>query len=277
MEFYKFHGLGNDFVLIDARQMGERDWSALARAMCDRHFGVGGDGLLLVLPSERADFRMRMFNPDGSEAEMCGNGIRCFAKYLFDQGIHTSQNLRVETLAGIRRLRITADGDKACLIQAAMGAPIFQPEDIPVIAQGSPVIDLLLTVDGTELQVTCVSMGNPHAVAFIPYDPDEFLLERIGPLVEHHPLFPRRVNFEVVQVLGRHQAKARVWERGAGETLACGTGACAVAVAARLKGYTDQVLRLHLPGGWLTLEWVGSSEVLMTGPAEMVFRGEWLL
>ncbi|MCL4535113.1 MAG: diaminopimelate epimerase [Bacteroidetes bacterium] len=277
MEFFKMHGAGNDFVLLDARDAGarERDWPALARAMCDRHFGVGSDGLLLVLPSTRADYRMRMFNPDGSEAEMCGNGIRCFAKYLYDRGIHASLDLRAETLAGIRQLRIVAENGRARRVQVGMGAPILRPADIPVVAESTPVIDLPLSVDGADLQVTCVSMGNPHAVAFISDDPDTFPLNRIGPLVERHPLFPRRVNFEIVQVRSPREAKARVWERGAGLTLACGTGACAVAVAARLKGLTEPCLRLELPGGRLELAWDGAGEVLMTGPAETVFRGEW--
>jgi diaminopimelate epimerase len=275
MEFFKMHGAGNDFVLVDARQMADQDWAALSVTICDRHFGAGGDGLLLVLPSQVADFRMRMFNPDGSEAEMCGNGIRCFAKYLFDAKIHLRDDLKAETLAGIRDLRLHVENGSVIQVRVGMGTPILDPGQIPVTANRTPVIDLPIIVDGIELRVTCVSMGNPHAILFIDNDPDEYPLETIGPLVERHPAFPRRVNFEVAQVRSERHIKARVWERGAGITLACGTGACAVAAASRLNRFTGDEVSVDLPGGRLAIEWPGVGELYMTGPAVVVYRGDW--
>ena len=275
MEFYKAHGIGNDFVLIDARTTADRDWPELARAMCDRHFGVGADGILLVLNSATADFRMRMLNPDGSEAEMCGNGIRCFARYVYEN-VAPKAELRVETGAGVLPLTLRVRDGVVEAVTVNMGAPHFTPRDIPVVLDHSPVVDHPLDVGGMTLRLTCVSMGNPHAVAFVEEDVESFPLAEIGPLVERHPLFPRRVNFEVCRVLGRGELDVRVWERGAGLTLACGTGASAVTVAARLKGLTDERIRLRLPGGTLEMSWDGQGDVFMTGPAEFVFRGEWL-
>lgn len=281
MNFVKMQGAGNDFVLIDARNM-EREWPELAQAMCHRHFGVGADGLLLVLSSSVADLRMRMLNPDGSEAEACGNGLRCFAKYAVDEGLVEAKNgkLSVETLAGVRKARALVQGGQVTQVEVAMGVPRLHAADIPVAIEGSSqkldiILDYPLTVAGRELRLSFVSMGNPHAVYFTEGPVGGFPLAEIGPRVEHHPIFPQRTNFEIVNLVGRGQARARVWERGAGETLACGSGACAIAVAARLLGYTDDRLEVRLPGGMLTVSWDGKGEVLLAGPAEMVFRGEW--
>lgn len=277
------HGIGNDFVLIDGRGLPSADWGAMARALCDRHRGVGGDGLLLVLDSAVADFRMRMFNPDGSEAEMCGNGIRCTAKYIYDRGLLRRESLAIETKAGVKQLRLRTIADSTRRAGGAveavtvdMGKPRLAGRDIPVALDMAAVMDYPLTVADIPLALTCLSMGNPHAVAFLEGDPAAFPLATIGPQVEHHPFFPQRVNFEVCRVLDGGRIAARVWERGAGETLACGTGACAVAVAARLKGLVGDSVRIELPGGALELEWDGVGEVRMTGPAAFVFRGVWM-
>lgn len=277
MRFYKVHGLGNDFILFDARTR-RLDWHRLAPRLCDRHFGIGADGLLLLENGEKAPFRMRIINADGSEAEMCGNGIRCFAKYLADHSyIPADQDeLEVETLAGIQRLRLLRRGGVVEAVRVAMGRPRFDPAEIPVDLPGpGPIIDYPLTVDGQRLTLTFVSMGNPHAVAFIDEPVESFPLDRVGPKVEHHPLFPKRTNFEVVNRLAPDRYRVRVWERGVGLTLACGTGACAVAAAARLKGLAPERVRVELPGGSLEIEWDGQGEVFMTGPAAEVFVGEW--
>lgn len=277
MKFTKMQGTGNDFIIIDAREL-ERDWPRLAVAMCERHFGVGADGLILVLDSKVADFRMRIFNADGSEAEMCGNGLRCFAKYVVEQGLalKDAMELRVETLAGINKFRPKVVDGVVASVQVGMGVPKFKAADIPVLAGAlDRVLDYPLLVDGRELKVTCISLGNPHAVCFVDEAVRDFPLAEIGPKVEHHPIFPNRVNFEVARVLSRTQIEGRVWERGVGETLACGSGACAIAVAARLHDYVDDELDIMLPGGILTLEWDGVGEVLLSGPAETVFVGEW--
>jgi len=280
VKFVKMHGTGNDFVVIDGRGV-DTDWSALAVAMNDRHFGIGGDGLIVALPSETADLRMRMFNPDGSEAEMCGNGLRCLAKYAIERGLAIPRDdaIRVETLAGVLTCRVWRDErGKVERVRLAMGRPRLDPREIPVLAeQAPPVIGLPLAVDGHEFAVTCVSMGNPHAVWFAPRDLDlpAYPLHVVGPLVEHHPLFPRRVNFEVAVVDTSERIRVRVWERGAGLTLACGTGACAVAVAARLNGLIGDATDIVLPGGTLHIEWDGAGEVFLTGPAVEVFTGDW--
>ncbi len=276
MNFIKLQGTGNDFVLIDARRM-KRDWSALAKAICHRHFGVGADGLLLILPSKKADFYMRMFNPDGSEAEACGNGLRCATRYAKDNDLAKGAEIKIETPAGMKIARIKGKNS----IQVAIGEPILAPTEIPVIVERkgardkAPVIDYPLTVSKMKLKVTCVSMGNPHAVCFLDQPVDDFPLAEVGPKVEHHPMFPNRVNFEIVNVIGRKKLKARVWERGAKETLSCGTGACAIAVAARLKKLTDNPVDIILPGGTLTVDWDGKGEVLLSGPADIVFEGKW--
>jgi diaminopimelate epimerase len=269
MDFLKMQGAGNDFVLVDGLDGREADWPRLARGISDRHFGIGADGLLLVRPSNAADFRMMMWNPDGSESEMCGNGVRCFARYLLDGHAKGRESVTVETAAGL--LTVRACGSTAWL-QASMGAPILNGRDIPVNVDADPVLDLDLPELGIE--VACVSMGNPHAVQFVA-DVSAVELAALGPRVEHHPLFPNRINFHVCQVMSRGELAMRTWERGAGLTMACGTGAAATAVAARLKGYVDNVVREHVPGGELELAWDGQGEVFMTGPAEYVFRGEW--
>ena len=275
IRFTKMHGTGNDFVLVDARGGNERDWPAFARSACDRHFGIGADGVLLVRPSTIADYRMVMYNPDGSEAEMCGNGIRCFAKYLFDAGEIRGSRLTVETGAGVKQLEIEAEDGRARRVVVDMGVPTFAPDTIPVLAEGSEGVDLRRSVDGFDLALTAVSMGNPHAVHFLDGDVQSFPLERVGPLVEHDPLFPRRVNFEIARVRSTEEVDVRVWERGAGITLACGTGACAVFAVARRKGLVGDRAHLRLPGGELDMRVGSSGQILMAGPATLVFTGEW--
>ena len=277
MKFTKMHGTGNDFVMVDARSL-DRDWAKLAVAVCDRHFGVGADGLLLVLPSEAADLRMRMYNPDGTEAEQCGNGVRCFVKYAVERALVSLQEgaMTVETAAGVLATQATVTEGRVDSVRVAMGRPRFAPQEIPVAVEATPPLtDLSLEVDGQTLTVTCLSMGNPHAVLSRTQPVDAYPLEVVGPKVERHPLFPNRVNFEVARVLGRDRIEARVWERGAGATLACGSGAAAVMVAARLQDLVDDRAEVRLPGGTLTLEWDGEGEVYLTGPAVEVFEGEW--
>lgn len=262
MNFWKMQGTGNDFVLVDGFRYKRFQWPALARAICDRHFGVGADGLVLCLPAEIGDIRMRMFNPDGSEAEMCGNGIRCLAKYAYERGLTRKNPIRVQTAAGERLVSLRLEHDRVIAATVNMGTPGLQPV-------------LPLNVSGEALVLTCVAMGNPHAVAFVDSDPEAYALEKVGPLVENSRLFPMRVNFEVCQVVSPSKLKVRVWERGAGLTLACGTGACAVAVAARLRGAVGDECEVQLPGGSLTVHWSGHGDVLMTGLAETVFTGTW--
>ncbi|MSQ28560.1 MAG: diaminopimelate epimerase [Dehalococcoidia bacterium] len=287
MKFTKMHGTGNDFVMVDGRALPQRDWARLAQAVCDRHFGIGADGLILLLPSENADLRMRMWNPDGSESEMCGNGIRCFTKLALDEGIvgRGKAEFTAETGAGVLTLRPLWQGSAVEAVEVNMGNPIFEPERVPVAATSGDftpdasglrwVRGHVLEAGGRSLTVACVSMGNPHAVLFADEPPDRFPLESIGPLVEHHSFFPKRVNFHVAQVLDRNRIRVRHWERGAGMTLACGTGACGAAVAARQLGLTGDRVEVEVPGGILTIEWPGSGAVLMTGPAATVYAGEW--
>ncbi len=293
------HGAGNDYVLLDAREQ-DLDWSKLAGEMCDRHYGIGADGLLLVAPSSVADIRMRMFNPDGSEAEMCGNGIRCFAKYVVERGIVTldGQALRVETGNGVLDVAPLADGQgRVARVRASMGDPRFGAEDIPAripigekglqLGVNTKLLDINtrsldiisgypMNVAGYDFRITCVSMGNPHAVAFLEQSVADVPLGVVGPLMEHHPMFPRRVNFHVVNVLDRGRLRARSWERGAGLTLACGTGACAVQAASRLLGLTDSKVELEMPGGTLEVTWEGQGPVYLEGAVEEVFDGEWV-
>jgi diaminopimelate epimerase len=277
MRFTKMQGTGNDFVLLRA-QGDEQDWSRLAEAMCDRHFGIGADGLILVLPSSAADVGMRMFNPDGSEAEMCGNGLRCVVKYAVEEGLARPRDGRISVQTAVGVLSAQVFGEKGVVerVRVSMGVPRFAPQDIPVLAGGEPPLkDLPLDIEGRRLAVTCVSMGNPHAVHFVEHPVAEFPMESIGPKVEHHPLFPQRVNFEVVRVLGRDRMEARVWERGAGATLACGSGACAAVVAAHIWGLVGDRVDIRLPGGTVGVEWDGAGECYLEGPAETVFTGEW--
>jgi len=281
MNFTKVQGAGNDFVLVEGGK-ARRDWSQLAIAMCNRHFGIGADGLLVLLPSDKAHFQMRVFDPDGSEAEACGNGLRCMVRYALNRGLVTkkAQEVSVETIAGVRKARLDTTGSTAT-IQVGMGEPKFGAKDIPVaIEQGrnaasKPIMNYPVIIDGEELKLDFVSMGNPHAVYFWQRPVSDFALSRLGPKVEHLPIFPNRVNFEVARVTSRKQIEARVWERGVGETLACGSGACAIAVLARLHDYTGNKVDIILPGGILTAEWDGAGEVFLSGPAEIIFSGEW--
>lgn len=278
MRVTKMHGLGNDYVYLAPASESEHDWPELSRRISDRHFGVGSDGLILALPSTVADVRMRIFNADGSEAEMCGNGIRCLVKFAIEEGLVPSdrQQVTVETLAGIKTLTVFRENGVVTAARVDMGPPSFGPASLPAAVEGpGPVIDLPITVDGIDLRLTLVSMGNPHAIHYLDSDPDDFPLEHIGPLVEHHPLFPKRVNFQVVQVLGPGEVKHRVWERGSGITLASGTSASAVAAASHLRGFTGQRIVDHMPGGDLVLEWDGAGSVFMTGPAVRAFDAEW--
>jgi diaminopimelate epimerase len=278
MRFVKMQGTGNHFVLLEARG-DEQDWPRLAQAMCDRHFGVGADGLILVLPAKGgADVRMRIFNPDGSEAEMCGNGLRCIVKYAVEGGLARPRDGRidVETPAGVLTAQTFGDGRTVERVRVSMGVPCFAPAEIPVLVKAEPpIMDLPLEVAGHELRLTCLSMGNPHAVHFLDGPVAAFPLEEVGPLVEHHALFPQRVNFEVAHVLTDDRIEARVWERGAGPTLACGSGASAIIVAARLNKLVGDRVDITLPGGTLAVEWDGRGEVYLAGPAERVFAGEW--
>ena len=290
MKFSKLQATGNDFILVDARTM-EGEWSKLARAMCDRHFGVGADGLILVQDSTIADLKMRIFNPDGSEAEVCGNGLRCFAKYAIEKGLvgkmssragQSNRSLTIETLSGVRKVKAHMSGNKVNRVEVNMGLPQFQPEQIPVkvkvgipIASG-PILDYPLVINGKKLTLSLLSMGNPHAVSFLSRPVADFPLAEIGPKVERHSMFPQRTNFEVARVLSRGKIEARVWERGVGETLACGSGACAIAVAAQLLDYVEPQVDIMLKGGTLTISWDRVGEVLLTGPVEEVFTGEWL-
>jgi len=275
-------GAGNDFILVEASGT-ERDWSRLATAMCDRHFGIGGDGLLLVMPSDIADFRMRLFNADGSEAEACGNGLRCLVKYVVDNGLadRGAREITVETLAGVRSARLHRTGNRLTEIQVSMGRPQFGAADIPVLVGSGKtesfdiILDYPVTVNGEELSLSFVSMGNPHAVYFWQKPVADFPLSRLGPKVENHEMFPNRANFEVARVVSRKQIEARVWERGVGETLASGTGVCAITVAARRHGYVGNEVDINIPGGTLGVEWDGVGEVFLSGPAEVVFTGEW--
>ena len=285
MKFTKMQGAGNDFVLVESDDR-QRDWASVAVAMCDRHYGIGADGLLLLLPSDLADFQMRIFNADGSEANACGNGLRCLVKYFIDGSLTNpgTRELSVETRAGVREARIYQAADKVIKIQVAMGTPKFEAKDIPVVikeGEGSIVyikslITYSITVDSRQMPLSLVSVGNPHAVYFCPNPVSDFPLSQLGPKIEQHKIFPRGVNFEVVRVLDRQQIEARVWEKGVGETLACGSGACAITVAARLHGHVDDRVGVQLPGGLLEVEWDGVGEVLLSGAAETVFSGEWL-
>jgi diaminopimelate epimerase len=275
MRFTKMHGCGNDYVYVDLfREKLSGDVSKLAVAIADRHGGAGGDGLILICPSERADARMRMFNADGSEAEMCGNGLRCVAKYVYDHGIARKEQLKIETGRGILAVDLEVKGGKAQRVRVDMGEPILEADKIPTALTGNPPIDAEVLVEGEAFRFTCVSMGNPHAVTFVEEITDK-LVRGVGPLVETHAAFPRKTNVEFVKVNSRTDAHMRVWERGSGETLACGTGACAVAVAGVLTDRLDRQVTIHLLGGDLDIEWAADNHVYKTGPAVEVFSGDW--
>ena len=270
LKFSKMHGIGNDFIIIDAFRQPLIHPERLAKSLCPRRFGVGADGLILALPSAVANARMRIFNADGSEPEMCGNGIRCLGKFLFEQGLVTENPMTVETLAGILSLHLELDGGRVRAVTADMGAPRLAPDEIPVAAPSNRVS---ATLDGQSVAFFCVSMGNPHAVTFDLY-PDDERFRRFGAAMERHPLFPQRANIEFCRLRPDGGVDVRVWERGDGETLACGTGACAVAVAGASLGLTGRDLAVHLPGGALRIRWAEDGRVWMTGPAETVYAGE---
>lgn len=268
------HGLGNDFVMVDDRNEAIPDESLpdLGRKINDRHFGIGGDGLILVRPSASADFQMRVINSDGSEAEMCGNGIRCFARFLLDEGMTDANPIRVETPAGEMVLDVRRDDGAISGVRVDMGEPGTQRAEVPMQGEGS-ALDAPLCVDGREFRVHGVSMGNPHAVIFLD-SLEGFPFEHYGPLIERHEMFPAKTNVHFVEQVGPDALRVKVWERGAGPTLACGTGACAVCVAAHLTGRAGRSVTVHLPGGPLEIEWAENNHLFMTGPAETVFTGE---
>lgn len=278
MKFTKVHGLGNDFILLNCLESTVDNPSQLAQDMCDRNFGIGADGLVLVLPSklEEADFRMRIFNPDGSEPEMCGNAIRCFAQYLYEHDLTNKTDLKVETLAGIIKPKLILDGADVELIKVDMGQPRLQRSEIPMTGEESEkVVKEPLNVAGEEFEVTCVSMGNPHCVIFVD-DATKAPVEEIGPKIETHERFPEDINVEFIEVINKEELKMRVWERGAGVTLACGTGACGSTVAAILNDLVAQKVTVHLLGGDLVIEWAEDNHVYMSGPAEEVFTGDYI-
>ena len=274
MKFTKLHGCGNDYVYVDCTNEMIENPSEVSKYVSDRHFGIGSDGLILICSSETADFRMAMYNADGSEGAMCGNGIRCVAKYVYDKGLTDKENISIETKSGIKELELTVEDGKVSLVKVNMGAPILRAKDIPVDVDTEKCIDSDINVDGKDYKITCVSMGNPHAVTFIDEDVKTFPIEKIGPKFENHPMFPDRVNTEFVQVLNRHEVNMRVWERGSGETLACGTGTCATVVACVLNGLTDDEVTVHLLGGDLFIKYDRENDtVWMTGPAVIAFEG----
>jgi diaminopimelate epimerase len=279
MKFTKMQGSGNDFILIDgvtnpAALNSVESWEDTAAALCDRHFGIGADGLILVLPSDKADFKMRIFNSDGSEAEMCGNGLRCFSRFVWENKLTEKDIISVETLAGIMVPAIIVENNVVKAVEVDLGEPHLKPAEIPFTgASGEEALAARLEATGQKFTITAVSMGNPHCVIFTE-DVEKIDLEKIGPAIENHPAFPNQTNVEFVQVLTEKEIKVRVWERGAGATLACGTGAAASVVAASLNKKTERRVLVHLPGGNLLIEWNKDNHVILTGPAEKVFVGE---
>lgn len=276
MKFVKMHGTGNDYVYINCfEEPFPENPSELSVKISDRHFGVGSDGLILICPSETADFQMIMYNADGSRSQMCGNGIRCVGKYVYDIGMTDKRVITVETLAGIKKLELNIEEGAVSSIKVDMGAPILEPSKIPVLSGDGMFLKRPVEVCGSVWHVTAVSMGNPHGVVFLD-DIKNLDLEKLGPAFENHPLFPERVNAEFVRVCDRESLEMRVWERGTGETMSCGTGCCAVLVAAVLGGYADRKAKVTVPGGTLLIEWdEKTGSVFMTGPAEFVFSGEY--
>lgn len=274
IKFTKMHGLGNDYVYIDAINQKIENESSLAKFVSNRHFGIGSDGLILICKSEVADFKMRMFNSDGSEAEMCGNGIRCVGKFLYDKDLTNKTTVKIETLAGIKTLILNTKDEKVETARVDMGEPILEAEKIPVISTEEPVKNLELEAENKKFKFTCVSMGNPHAITIVE-NTKEFDVEKYGKVLEVDKAFPKKANIEFAQIIDRQNINMRVWERGAGETLACGTGACATAVACNLNGLTDRKVNIELLGGTLNIEWNETdNHVYMTGPAVTVFDGE---
>ncbi len=274
MKFTKMQGLGNDYVYVNCFKETIENQPEMAKKVSNRNFGIGSDGLIMINPSDVADFEMEMYNADGSRSEMCGNGIRCVGKYVYDYGLTEKEHISVETLAGIKYLDLTVEDGKVKLVKVDMGSPELVPANIPIVADGDRVIDEPINVNGTEYRMTGVSMGNPHAVVYVE-DVKGLDIETIGPAFENHERFPNRVNTEFVKVLDRNTVEMRVWERGSGETMACGTGACAVAVACILNGLTEDKVTVKLLGGDLQIEWDKEADkVYMTGPAEVSFDGE---
>lgn len=273
--FTKMHGLGNDFVLVDVRTGPNRDWPDLAVKMCDRHFGIGADGLIMILASQVASLRMRIINSDGSEAQMCGNGIRCLAKYAYDRGLVQDRSLAIETMAGVKKVDLEVAKDQVTGVRVDMGPPSFDPASLPVRVDAPAVKDFPLVVAGREYAVSCISMGNPHTIIFTDSDTlNQIDLSQIGPLIEHHEMFPERTNVEFCSALDDGTLRVRVWERGAGITLACGTGACASAVSAMTHGLVEPSVKVVLPGGNLLVEWSGWEEpVYMSGSASYICDG----
>jgi diaminopimelate epimerase len=277
MKFTKMHGLGNDYIYVNCLAEPINHPADLARKISDRHFGVGGDGLVLIMPSQLAAARMRMFNADGSEAEMCGNAIRCVAKLLYEQRLVSQETFQIETLAGLKKVTVITENASVRSVRVDMGEPILENKLIPVLADGLTTLDRPLQVNNRCYHFTAVSMGNPHCVIFVPKITDE-MINNDGPVLERHPLFPQKTNVEFVVVETENSLRMRVWERGSGETMACGTGSCAAAVAAALNRLTARKVWVHLLGGALLVEWDEvTNHVWMTGPAVAVFRGEWLL
>lgn len=274
MKFTKMQGLGNDYVYVNCFKETIENPPEMAKKVSNRNFGIGSDGLIMINPSDVADFEMEMYNADGSRSEMCGNGIRCVGKYVYDYGLTEKEHISVETLAGIKYLDLTVEDGKVKLVKVDMGSPELVPENIPIVADGNRVIDEPINVNGTEYRMTGVSMGNPHAVVYVE-DVKGLDIEKIGPAFENHERFLNRVNTEFVKVLDRNTVEMRVWERGSGETMACGTGACAVAVACILNGFTEDKVTVKLLGGDLQIEWDKEADkIYMTGPAEVSFDGE---
>ena len=274
MKFTKMHGIGNDYVYVNCFEESVKNPAEVSKFVSDRHFGIGSDGLILISPSATADFRMNIYNADGSQAEMCGNGIRCVAKYVYDYGLTDKTEISVETLAGIKYLRLQVENGKVASVEVNMGAPILEPKEIPVAVEESPVVNVPVEVKGKIYHMTCVSMGNPHAIIFMNNVKD-LDIEAIGPYFENHTVFPKRTNTEFVEVLDRNTVNMRVWERGSDETLACGTGACATTVACILNDKTENEVTVHLLGGDLKIRWDREvNQVYMTGPATVVFDGE---
>jgi len=276
LHFTKMHGAGNDYVYVDCfNHPTPEDPAALAIKVADRNKGIGGDGLILICPSDVADARMRMFNADGSEAEMCGNGLRCVAKYVYDHGISVKEELNLEPGAGVLAVVLTVKDGKVQSVKVDMGEPILTPSEVPTTFDGDQVVNVPLEVDGQTFDVTCVSMGNPHCIIYVDEATDD-LVHRIGPKIETDSRFPAKTNVEFIEVISPSEVKQRTWERGSGETLACGTGASAVCVAGVLTGKTERKLTNHLLGGTLVLEWVeATNHVFMDGPATEVFSGVW--
>lgn len=273
-KFTKMHGCGNDYVYVNGFTETIENPEQAAIFVSDRHKGIGSDGLIMILPSDVADFKMKMYNADGSEGAMCGNGVRCIAKYVYDYGLTDKTTVSLETNAGIKQLYLTVENGKVSMVRVDMGHPILTAKEIPVVAESEQVIDAPIEVGGISYHMTCVSMGNPHAVVFVP-DTERLPLHEIGPLFEYHKAFPDRVNTEFVQILDRKNVNMRVWERGSGETLACGTGTCATVVACVLNDLTENEITVHLRGGDIIVSYDRNTDVVtMTGPATVVFDGE---